>query len=98
MDKKRLGLVVGAVLAVVAIVVGGRGLRSVARRRRPAPRPGVDGTDPAATAAEAFAEAWQSGTLAEAPVTPASGNVADLTLFISAGLTRRRCRAPPRPR
>lgn len=56
-------------------------------------RPGIDVSDPAAQAADAFAEAWSGGTLAKAPVSAASGDVAATTALITVGLTA----APQRP-
>lgn len=84
-DKKRLAFVLIGALAVVALVAG---LVWFGPWRDDASSPAgsIDAGDPPTKAAVAFASHWQQGTLAQAPVTAASGNVAQGTALITGGL------------
>ena len=88
MSKKRTALVVSGVVAVLAVLgaVAWFGPWRSSSDDTPV-RPGIELSDPAVTAADLFASAWQHGTLAKAPLTTASGNVAGATSLITANLT-----------
>ncbi|MEZ5177353.1 MAG: penicillin-binding transpeptidase domain-containing protein [Acidimicrobiales bacterium] len=87
--NKRITLIALAAVAAVALIVGALwfGPWSNGSDPEPGARPGVDEDDPATVAADAFAAAWRRGTLAQAPVSVASGDVAATTAIITAGLT-----------
>lgn len=87
MDKKRVGLVALAVLALVGGAVYFGPWASDDDGGSATSRPGGDESDPVAEVADAFAAAWQGGTLAEITYTSDSGDVAAATTFIAAGLT-----------
>lgn len=87
-DNKRTTFIALGAAAVLAVVVGALWFgpwRSDSDA--PAGRPGVDERDPATKAADAFAAAWRRGTLAQVPVTAASGDIAAATATITDGLT-----------
>ena len=86
--KRTTAIAVGA-MAVVALVVGALWFGPWRNGSDPSPtaRPGIDEDDPATKAADAFAAAWRRGTLANAPISAASGDVASSTALITAGLT-----------
>ena len=84
---KKRGVMAGLGLVVVLAVAAGIAWFGPWRDDAGSDRPGVDEGDPAAVAADAFAEAWSTGTLDEAPTTESSGNVAGSTALITGGLT-----------
>jgi len=86
--NKRTALVVSGVVVVLAVVgvVAWFGPWRSDDAKGPV-RPGIELSDPAVTAADLFASAWQHGTLDKAAVTPASGNVAGATALLTAALT-----------
>ena len=92
-SKQRAGWIAGGVVVVLAIVAGvvlvfpAGTDDGTPDRSSPVARPGIEEGDGAAAAADAFAAAWQGGTLATAPVTADSGDVAGLTTLITAGIT-----------
>ncbi|HEX2577272.1 MAG TPA: penicillin-binding transpeptidase domain-containing protein, partial [Aquihabitans sp.] len=90
MDKKRIGLgVLGAlvVLGLIAAAVFFGPWAGDDDEADTSGRPGVDAEDPATQAADAFAAAWQGGTLQEVAFTSDSGDVAGTTALIAGGLT-----------
>lgn len=91
MDKKRVGLIVLGTLVVVGLVAAALVLRPWADDgdggSGGTARPGIDVADPATKAADAFAAAWQAGTLDQVAFTSDSGDVATTTGLITAGLT-----------
>ncbi|CAN5708966.1 penicillin-binding transpeptidase domain-containing protein [soil metagenome] len=88
MDKKRVALVALGVVVVVALA-GGVAWFGPWRDDDggTAARPGIDESDPPVEAADAFAAAWQGGTLAKISFAPGSGDVPGFTAIIVSGLT-----------
>ncbi|QXC59765.1 hypothetical protein KSP35_15440 [Aquihabitans sp. G128] len=92
MDKKRVGLVTLGVLVVFAVAGGVAWFgpwRDDDGGTTSGRRPGVDEKDPAVEAADAFAAAWQGGTLKQVRFAAGttSTNVAGSTALIVANLT-----------
>lgn len=87
MDKRR-GAVIGAVAVAVVALVGSVAWFGPWRDRGSGgeARPGMAEDDAAAKAADLFALAWVGGKLGSVPATASSGDVADRTLAITAGL------------
>lgn len=87
--NKRTTLIALGAVVVLALVVGALwfGPWRSGSEGPTAARPGIDEEDPATQAADAFAAAWQGGTLAAAPISAASGDVTATTALITAGLT-----------
>lgn len=85
MDKRREVLVGGGVLLLIALATAVAWF-GVLDEDTPNARPGMREGDPASDAADEFADAWETGQLAEIPVTPASGVVQDRTQVITTNL------------
>lgn len=90
MSKKRIGLFAVVVVAVLALAASaawfGPWLRDDAKAQ-PGDRPEVVEGDPVTEAADAFADAWQKGTLAEIGYSAGSGDVAGTAALMTANLT-----------
>lgn len=85
MDKRR-DLLVGAAALVLALIAVALVWQRFAGGGDGDARPGIDAGDPAAEAADAFAEAWREGQLADVPVTPESGDAVASALEVAGEL------------
>ncbi|MEZ5137574.1 MAG: NTF2-like N-terminal transpeptidase domain-containing protein [Acidimicrobiales bacterium] len=84
--SKRSAAIAGGVVLVVAIVGAALWFGPFRGDDADDGRPGMRDGDPAAVAADAFAAAWQGGSLGKVAATSASGDVAARTAAIVAGL------------
>ncbi|WP_421118035.1 penicillin-binding transpeptidase domain-containing protein [Aquihabitans daechungensis] len=83
--NKRGALIGGGVVVLVGIVAAAAWFGVLSADDEPS-RPGVRDGDPAAEAADAFAAAWQGGTLSKVAFVDANGDVNARSLVIAAGL------------
>ncbi|HRW36114.1 MAG TPA: penicillin-binding transpeptidase domain-containing protein [Aquihabitans sp.] len=84
--SKRNAAIAGGVVLVIAIVGAALWFGPFRNDDADDGRPGMRDGDPAAVAADAFAAAWQGGSLGKVAATSASGDVAARTGAIVAGL------------